>query len=268
MLSTAKLVIAPDWLSALRARQLDRFDALWNLRGDVVKSAASTEVVRVALESRTVFVKKYWVDRANQLLSAVTRGALVGRSKVQCEFENMCQLRAWNLDAPAPVAYGERRRAGWLVRSLLVSEGIVEPVPLDVFIRDTLPTRPELRRKLLERLADYVHRLHARHFEHHDLYWRNIILSCGALTQFHLLDAHKGRVWRPNRERQARAQDLATLDAPAPAFFHRTERMRFLLRYLHKTRLDEEAKAIAWLALAAAEPMRKRQIARVREARR
>jgi tRNA A-37 threonylcarbamoyl transferase component Bud32 len=268
MLSTAKLVVAPDWQSALHTRQLDRFDALWNLSGEVVKCANSTEVLRVALEGHTIFVKKYWATSLNQLLSAITRGALFGQSKVQREFENMRQLRAWNLDAPAPVAFGERRLLGWLRRSLLVSEGIVDPSPLDAFISDILPKRPELRSLLLEKLADYVHRLHAHRFEHHDLYWRNIILSGGVLTHFYLLDAHKGSVWQPAREREARAQDLGTLDAPAPAFFRRTERLRFLLRYLRKPRLDEEAKAVAWLALAAAEPMRKRQIKRVREAHR
>ncbi|HUK81962.1 MAG TPA: lipopolysaccharide kinase InaA family protein, partial [Verrucomicrobiae bacterium] len=268
MLSASKLVVAPDWQAALSARQLGRFDALWNLSGEVVKRANSTEVVRVALEGHTIFVKKYWVTGLNQLLSAVTRGALLGRTKVRCEFENMQQLRAWNLDAPAPVAYGERRLLGWLRRSLLVTEGIVDPMPLDAFISDTLPKRPELRRELLEKLADYVHRLHAHRFEHHDLYWRNIILSGGAPTHFYLLDAHKGSVWQPAREREARGHDLGTLDAPAPAFFRRTERLRFLLRYLHKSRLDDEAKAIAWLALASAEPIRKRQIKRVREARR
>lgn len=268
MLSTAKLVVAPDWQSALHTRQLDRFDALWNLSGEVVKHSNSTEVFRVALEGHTIFVKKYWVTSLNQSLSAVTRGALFGQSKVQREFENMRQLRGWNLDAPAPVAYGERRFLGWLRRSLLVSEGIVDPVPLDEFISDTLPKRPELRRELLEKLADYVHRLHAHRFEHHDLYWRNIILSGGALAHFYLLDAHKGRVWNNSRERDARVQDLATLDAPATAFFRRTERLRFLLRYLGKQHLDEGAKALVWLVLAAAEPMRKRQLRRIREAHR
>ena len=257
MLSTSKLVIAPDWQTALRARLLDQFDALWNLTGDVVKHSSNNEVVRVTLDSHTVFLKK----------CSAPGGAQLGRSKVQREFETIRQLRAWGLDAPAPVAYGEHRRVGWLVRSLFVSEGIVEPVPLEEFIHETLPTRPQLRRELIERLADYVHRLHAHQFEHHALDWRNIVLSRAGLTHFYLLDAHKGAVWRQlKREREARTQDLATLDALAPAFFRRTERLRFLLRYLHKQHLDEDAKALAWLALAAAEPMRKRRLGRVREA--
>jgi tRNA A-37 threonylcarbamoyl transferase component Bud32 len=276
MLSTAKLVIAPDWQPVLHTHKFDRFDALWNLSGEVVKRSNSTEVLRVVLDGHAVFLKKYWVTNLNQFLSGITRGALFGTSKVQCEFENMQRLRAWGLDAPTPVAWGEQRRAGWLVRSVLVSEGIPDPLPLDRYIvcdqtqgASVVPSSSYKRhRELIDRLADYVRRLHEHKFEHHDLYWRNIILSGDALTHFYLLDAHKGRIWDQKCEREARAHDLATLDAPAPAFFRRTERLRFLLRYLDKRRLDEETKELARLTSVLAEPMRERQLARVREARR
>lgn len=283
MLSTAKLVIAPDWQPALHARKLDCFDALWNLSGQVVKRSNSTEVLRVALDNHVVFLKKYWLTSLNQLVSGITRGALFGTSKVRREFENMQRLHAWRLDAPAPVAWGEQRRAGGLVRSVLVSEGIPDPMPLDRLIVGAQARRAEAsppyrsvvgrggptapNSALIIHLADYVRRLHAHHFEHHDLYWRNIILSGDTLTHFYLLDAHKGRIWDQKREREARAQDLATLDAPAPAFFRRTERLRFLLRHLDKRRLDEETKALARLTFVLAEPMRQRQLDCVRKAR-
>ena len=291
MLATSKLTIAPDWQNRLHARSLDRFDALWQLPGHAVKTGRSTEVTRTEIDDRTVFIKKHRATGLNQLLSAITRGALFGTSKVRREFENLRQLRQWGLDAPAPVAIGEHRVAGWLVRSLLVSEAVVEPVPLDQFIVENfsphlhpLPASGErrlpvplsllkgegqgegsIRRNLIDRLADYVSKLHGHRFVHHDLYWRNIILTKNSLDHFYLIDAHKGRVWRD--EPTGRAQDLATLDAPAPAYFRRTERLRFLLRYLGKPKLDTDAKALARLALELAGPMRDRQLARVREAR-
>jgi hypothetical protein len=291
MLSTAKLVAAPEWQSRLHARQLDRFDALWNLTGDIIKHSNSTEVLRATIEGRPVFVKKYWVTNLNQSLSAITRGALFGKSKVQREFENMQQLRAWGLDAPAPVAWGEQRRAGWLLRSLLVSEGILDPVPLDRLIVETITPHlnplPQGERKrtaplsfpkgegqgegfarseLIDKLADYVRRLHEHRFVHHDLFWRNIILSGHAPDRFHLIDAHKGRIWRD--ELAGRSQDLAALDAPAPFFFRRTERLRFLLRYRGHARLTDDDRRLAQRVLALAEPQRANQLARVREARR
>lgn len=254
MFATSKLVVAPDWQPHLLA---PRFGDLWTLPGDVVKRGKSVDVQRCQLGNRLVFLKRYWVTHPNQLASGITRGTLFGRSKVRREFDNLQRLRAWGLDAPAPVAWGEERCAGWLVRCFLVSEAVADPLPLDVFIR----THP--RRELIDRLAVYVRRLHDHRFEHHDLYWRNIILTGAALDHFYLIDAHRGRCWRDHGER-SRAHDLATLDAPAPGYFRRTERLRFLLRYLNQSRLDSAAKALARHTLALAEPMRDRQLARVR----
>jgi tRNA A-37 threonylcarbamoyl transferase component Bud32 len=255
VLSTSKLVIAADWQPTLRRLGLDRFEALWSLGGTIVKSARSTEVLRATLDGRCVFVKKYRVSGPNQLLSAVTRGALFGRSKVRREYENLQQLRQWGFDAPAPVAWAEQRRAGWLVRSLLLTEAVPDATPLDQYILN------QPHRLLIERLAEYLRRLHQHNFVHHDLYWRNILLAGNSLEHFYLLDAHKGGPGDP-------AQDLATLDAPAPWFFRRTERLRFFLRYRAHDRLSGEDKRLVRRLLRLAAAMRERQLRRVREARR
>jgi tRNA A-37 threonylcarbamoyl transferase component Bud32 len=137
-------------------------------------------------------------------------------------------------------------------------------VPLDVFIRDRLPQLPGgTRRELLQRLAEYVRRLHGHRFEHHDLYWRNIILQDGGLARFFLIDAHKGRQCSVATELAGRAQDLATLDAAAPRYFRRTERLGFLLRYLGRKKLLEEDKPFVRRILAVAGPMRQRQLNRL-----
>jgi hypothetical protein len=178
-----------------------------------------------------------------------------------------------------------------LLRSFLISEGVFNPMPLDVFIRDRLPALPleesrRVRRELIERLAHCTRRLHEHGFVHHDYFWRNILLSGGELTRFFLIDAHKGRCWRPGGERPSRAKDLAALDAPAPRFFRRTERLRFFLLYrghppsavavserpglasnaslLPRTgrQLDAQDKALLRLALRLAAPMREKQLRR------
>jgi len=281
MLSTAKLVIAPDWQAAWPAPTVAAIFALEV--GTVVKRGHTTEVRRVEIGARTVFIKKYWANSFAQCWSGALRGTLFGKSKVQREYENMHRLRAWGLDSPAPVAYGEERRAGWVVRSCLISEAIPVAVPLDKFITETTP--PHLNplpqttgaRKpdsplplagegqgegLLFRLADYVRRLHEHKFIHHDLYWRNIILSGQSLAHFYLIDMHK------SQPGSAIEQDLAALDAPAPFFFRRTERLRFFLRYRQHESLTAEDKQLIARTLALAEPMRARQLKRIREARR
>jgi len=268
------MLIAPGWESLLREHGLDTLEAVYRCeRGEVIKRTGSVEVRSLPLGSspgaRTVFIKKYWAASPSQLWSGMFRGVLLGRSKARREYENLNRLRAWGLDAPAAVAFGEERCAGWLLRSFLISESVVDPLPLHVFIRDQLPAtaagRPQgLRRELIEQLAQFTRRLHEHAFVHHDYFWRNILLSGGDLKRFFLIDAHKGRRWFRWEERRARAKDLATLDAPAPQFFRRTERLRFFLLYRGRRSLAPEDKALLRLTLRMAAPQRERQLRRVR----
>lgn len=242
---------AKDWQPLLRANGLDSVAAVYALKsGQVFTKTRTTEVSRVELDGRTLFIKKYWVTKPSQILSGVTRGAVLGKSKVRREYENLARLRALGLDAPAPVAYGEERRAGCLVRSCLISEA-VDGRGLDALIRDGW--------RDLTKLADYVRRLHEHEFFHCDLYWRNILVSG---STFYLIDAHKG-----GYRRGSAAQDLATLDAPAPWFFRRTERLRFLLRYRNHRRLTAADKKLLREVLRRASPMREKQLGRVRRGR-
>ena len=272
MLLRSKTVIAPGWEAWLHQHGLDSVGGVYRLdSGEPIKRSGSVEVRRVHLgagsTARTVFIKKYWIGKLSQLWSGMFRGTLFGRAKARGEYENLARLRDWQLDAPEPVAYGEERRAGWLLRSFLISESVPEPTPLHEFIRDRLPVLPakarrHTRRALIENLARYTRRLHERGFVHHDYFWRNILLSGGDLTRFFLIDAHKGRSWRPGEAQQCRAKDLAALDAPAPNFFRRTERLRFFLQYRGHRRLDAEDKALLRLALKLAGPMREKQLQR------
>lgn len=268
----ARTVITAGWEPLLRAHGLESVEGVYRLdSGRVITRSGSVEVRQVELgrgaEARTVFIKKYWIGKPSQLWSGMFRGTFFGRSKARCEYENLLRLRSWNLDAPQAVAFGEERRAGWLLRSFLISESVPDPQPLHLFIRQhavgtSSDQSRRTRRELIERLAACTSRLHAQGFVHHDYFWRNILLSGSSLEHFHLIDAHKGRCWRPWQEMSARAQDLAALDAPAPHFFRRSERLRFFLLYRGHSRLDAQDKALLRLVLDKAAPQRERQLRR------
>lgn len=273
MLFRSHMVITPGWEDLLRRHRLDQVPGVYELRsGHVLSQTGSKEVRQVELgcgpDTRSVFIKKYWVSGKAQLWKGMFRGTLFGSSKVRREYANLRRLRAWNLQAPEPVAYGEQRRGGWLVRSFLISEAVPEAVPLHTFIRDRLADLPPAearcrRRELLLNLADSTRLLHEHRFVHFDYFWRNILLSGGSLRAFFLIDAHKGRKWYPGEESRARAQDLATLDAAAPSFFRRTERLLFFLRYCGQTRLDQHTKTLLRRTLRVAAPLREKQLYRV-----
>lgn len=269
------VVLARGWESFCRAHRLDSVAAVFERTdGVVIKSGRGGRVLRLALRdgetTRVVFLKSYRVAKLKQWFGGIVRGGLWGPSKVRTEFESLGRLRALGLDAPAPVAYGEERRAGWLVRSFLVSESAPDPISLDLFIRDELSKRPlqeqqMLRRRLIEGLAEYTARMHRCRFAHQDYYWRNILLCKGSWEHFHLIDAHKGHEWAGEGE-EDRAGDLAALDAPAPWFFRRAERLRFFLRYAGRARLEAEDKPLLRRVLWRAEAERQRELHRVRKA--
>lgn len=266
-------VIAPAFEPILREHRMANLEAIYGCAsGDVITRSGSTEVRRVTLgtgpASLTLFIKKYWVSRPRQLWSGMFRGTFFGCPKARREFQNLATLRAMDLDAPEPVAFGEERKAGWLVRSYLISKGVPDPTPLHEFVRDQLATMPAnasrpLRRTLIANLAACTRRLHERRFVHHDYFWRNILLSGGRPDRFFLIDAHKGRRWRSRSGIAARASDLAALDSAAPHFFRRTERLRFFLLYREHRTLDADDKALIRKALEIAGPMRERQLRRV-----
>jgi len=268
-----KIVLSPDWQPFAREQGLDRVAGVFGRTdGVVVTSSGSTEVRRLepggGTARHTIFVKKYWIRGARDLWRGVFRGTLLGRPKVRREYANLVRLRELGLDAPAALAWGAERRAGFVVRSFLVSEGVADPVPLDQYIRHFLPACPpeEQRRRraaLLRQLAASTRRMHQGRFVHHDYYWRNIILSGSSFEHFWLIDSHKGNVWRPWAGHRSRAKDLATLDAPAPQFFRRTDRLRFLLAYLDEERLTPRARRLIRSILRIAQPLRSRELRRV-----
>lgn len=265
-------VIAPAFATLLKAHGLNDVEGIYRCdSGDIITRSGSTEVRRVTLGSGstalTVFIKKYWISRPKQLWSGMFRGTLFGCPKARREYQNLAELRTMGL-APEPIAFGEERKAGWLVRSYLISKSVPAPKPLHEYIRDELvaltgETRHKTRRSLIENLAAHTRRLHGQHFVHHDYFWRNILLSHGALDHFYLIDAHKGRLQLLGQNSPARASDLAALDSAAPRFFSRTERLRFFLLYRGHRKLDSADKALIRRTLELAEPMRERQLGRV-----
>jgi tRNA A-37 threonylcarbamoyl transferase component Bud32 len=266
----------PGWGKLLDQHGLLDINALYQSRtGTVLKGGTATELRRVELrdenQTHILYIKKYWYPTSRLRWSGFYRGTFFGTSKVRREYENLARLRAWGLDAPSPVAYGEERRNRWLYRSYLISEGIQDPLSLDLFIRDVLPALPPAERRrqreeLTCALADYTCRMHEHRFVHYDYFWRNILLSGKSFAHFYLIDSHKGRCWKSSGELRGRAKDLATLDSPAHRYFRRSERLRFFLAYRGHARLTPADKDLLRLVLKLAEPMRPVQLNRVSRA--
>ena len=140
------------------------------------------------------------------------------------EAPNLTWLEARLFQVPRPLA------AGWLGGAFpswqfLVTE-FVSATPLDAVLRAS--ARGE-RAALLSELARETARMHALHFVHRDLYWRNVLVANEALPRrLVFIDT-----WRGGERLQWRgpAYDLACLFLEGPSFLTSAEVRAWLREY-------------------------------------
>jgi len=111
------------------------------------------------------------------------------------------------------------------------------------------PSRARRHRAiLLKDLASMTRAVHGAGFFHHDLVWRNILVSTTpeGEPQLNWIDCPRGAYdsWSPLRYRK-RLRDLAGLDKSAVRWCSAKERVRFLHLYLGKAKLGEADKRLA-----------------------
>jgi tRNA A-37 threonylcarbamoyl transferase component Bud32 len=129
---------------------------------------------------------------------------------------------------------------------------VPDSLTLEEFIRgldrkDRGHARETSNRHLLAQVADSVRRIHDAGFFHHDLVWRNILVTPRGASSWETcwIDCPRGSfVFSKGRRHRSRLRDLASFDKSAARSCHRGDRLRALLRYLKKPRLDDSAKAL------------------------
>lgn len=164
-------------------------------------------------------------------------------SKALREFENYATLAQLGVPAAEAIACGEERgKSGRLKRAFIFTCAVPNACGLDQFIK-TKPSRRE-RGQILGDLAKCLRRLHSASFFYYDLVWRNVLVGRdGAGWRVFLIDCPRGRHATSNLERR-QLRDLASLDKSAARFCTRAERLSFLLQYMGKSRLDDEARTL------------------------
>lgn len=91
-------------------------------------------------------------------------------------------------------------------------------------------------------VAEIVSRLHARHFFHNDLKFRNILVTQGRVPQVFMIDCPAGRKFPGRLLERYKVKDIACLDKVARYHFSRTQRLNFFKMYRGKDRLDASDK--------------------------
>ncbi|MGL1834104.1 lipopolysaccharide kinase InaA family protein [Rhodocyclaceae bacterium SMB388] len=211
-------------------------DDTFAVDGEPITSDKVSEVLRVTLDSTRYYVKRYR-SRGFALRNAI------GPSRIESEWKNLQRFADWGIPTASVVANGQERRFGLFVRGAMVTEEIAGTIDLAEFaskqpeqVRDRSRFDP-----LSRQVAHIVRSLHAHGFTHNDLFWRNLLLH-GESGTVYLIDCPNGAFWRGPMLRYRIAKDLSALDKRARAHLRRSQRMRFLLDYCGKARLDADAK--------------------------
>jgi hypothetical protein len=180
--------------------------------------------------------------------------AFLGRpSKARCEYQNYAIFKSLGIPCADRIACGEWRDGlGRLHGALILTRAIPQALTLIDFWETHCPTRVtasarHLRVSLRRQLAAMTRRIHTAGFFHHDLVWRNVLVTWRppAEPQLCWIDCPRGRFnrWPPWRRRR-RLKDLASLDKRAGRHATRGERLTFVLEYLGLSRLNPEAKRL------------------------
>jgi len=278
-LSSSFLHVEPAWAGLFRQAGLGSVrDIMTTTRGRVVswdRKREKNDVLLVELERDgepvRFFIKRYYTFQWQKILRRAFRGNLLPPSMVRKEFDNLKRLGRLGFDVPEMIGYGEERYAGGLVLAVLISREIPNAVGLDALARESWtapgpdPRRPA-RHRLMESLAEVTRRMHEAGFEHHDYFFRNLMVRRDDATRVHILDCPRGMRWPRFLMSWRCLHDLATLDAASGAMFSRTDRLRFFLRYRGQTRLSAPDRKLIRRILRRAEPMRQRQVQRLSQA--
>lgn len=237
-----------DDLRALFARHgLDRFEALWALELDSVDAPNTgrggwSSVSRLELADAGGRPQAFYLKRQIDHLSRSARHPL-GEATFAREFRAIRRFETAGIPALAAAFFGQRRIAGKAC-AILVTRALDDYQALDHWLA-RWPTLPRAtRRTVLDLGADLVRRLHAAGQVHNCLYPKHIFLRLdgGGSHPARFIDLEKTRpLIFGTRDR---ARDLDALNRHAGAL-SATERLRFLLRYLGRPRLDAAAKRLA-----------------------
>lgn len=240
--------LAPGLRALFARHRLDSFAALWALALDNVDAPNTgrggwSSVARLELADEHGRIHAFYLKRqAGHLSRSLSRP--LGEPTFAREFRNILRYAEDGIPALEAAFFGERRIDGKRC-AILVTRALDDYRPLDAWLRDW-PTLPRATRQaLIAAAAALVRRLHAAGHLHNCLYPKHIFLrapdSGGGAPAACLIDLEKTRKLRFGRG--ALARDLDTLNRHSGGA-GAGERLRFLLHYLGRPALDDEARRL------------------------
>ena len=217
-------------LGSEAAHAFGDLDAVFALQGEPIARDPLSEVIRVECDGLRYYVKRYW---------AAGKGLrrYIGCPRVQAEWQNLRHFEAWGIPVAPLVAWGQQRRSGIFQRGALITREVPNTIDMAAL---ACGDDPRLRdrgwvQRISLQVAQATRTLHAHHFAHNDLKWRNLLVNDAG--ELFLIDCPSGGFWWGPFLRRRIVKDLACLDKVAKYRLSRTQRLRFYLQYQQRARL-------------------------------
>ena len=240
------------WQTALQQNGLDSFDRLWectvqwfeepNRRRNGWSGVSRCELVWPDGEKRACFLKRQENHNTFSWLHP-----LRGIPTFVREFRHIRHYRDCGVPTLHPVYFATRNLDGH-ARAILITEELTGFVALDAWLAGT--HRPlAQRRACLRSVADLSRGMHRHGIQHNCFFPKHVFVHASGKDSIEsrVIDLEKSR-WRPWWVTCA-LRDLDSLNRHS-AGWSRTDRLRFLLFYLRRERLDGFGRWL-WRRLAA-----------------
>ncbi len=164
------------------------------------------------------------------------------RGTARLETRNLLFFKSIDIPTPRVIAWGQRKNAiGKIIDEYIITEAIAETQTLDAYMAEHCPDRSEAiyrnrRDSIIDQLSHATRTIHAQHFYHQDLKWRNVLgRNQGDAAELFWIDCPKGDFTSSATHQSRRAlKDCATLDKLARIHCTKEERLRFVAGYLNQ----------------------------------
>ena len=262
-----RLTILDDGMRhVLTSRGLSRYEDFVNTTiGEVVSRSSTTQTRRIRWNDAPADASNGLSDEFYLKVyryGGKTRRLAMWPDKGGMEARNYRILhRRCGVSVPDVIAYGSRRRWGYLLDAFILTRAIPHAISLEDFAKRrwgpnhcnaegrsaaTVINDP-LRRYLLIHTADIVARMHGAGFFHIDLQWRNILIADDGSDRprIFLIDSARGshRNWKIFQA-HGQLRDLSSLSKEARLQLRPREQVFWLRRYFGVSRLTQDHHAM------------------------
>lgn len=247
--------VDPAWSAALNSQGLDSFAALWALQAAWFeppnqRRGGWSGVMRIELDGPDGMPHGLFLKRQENHTRRTLRHPISGEPTFAAEMRNLLALRQAQVPTLEPVYYAQRKVDGkW--RAMLVTRELVGFTPLHEWVQRWQEsgwyTTRGLRQRVIDHGAPLLRRMHRTGHVHNALHPKHVFLAIddAGMVQMRLIDLEKMR--RQPWVARAALRDLDSLNRRSRGW-SRTDRLRFLLRYLGQPRLDAAGRRL-WAGL-------------------